>query len=1036
MHWHLPADTVGRFLSRRRTALVVALVGSVLLGPYAHGLPAQDRTIPSRIYFATFGDFYEGEYDEALRQFQSENRGAIKTPQSRWIDSIAYHTMTGECYYHMGRLPEALEHYTSALQLYVAFSGWMMRVQFPPAIRTASVGARTPVPWGQSTRNSQLGYYPESYLIGQGQIDQSKVVQQGGVVQQAQLKPINVKEIIRTTTLAMRRRAELLGPVAQHDSLTQEVLAALVRRPGLPNHWSEAWIDVQLGLAYAAAGKDVEAAQHLQRGLVAAGRYDHPFTSVALVELGRLALRQGNYDAAAKFFLEATYSAVYYTDLGVLEDAFRLGALTHILSGRKGMYPPLAPAVAWAKTKGYRQLQASLLLCAAENQATHGNSRDAGVLLDQARGVIGRRAMGQGAIGGRMQYLSALVFFQQGRMAQGDAALTAAMQYMRIGSRWLLHIALADKLYTSNAATARVAMDLYEQVLRDPQPADWSSDPMESLAVLLTPHPGPLERWFEVSLARNEHEKALEIGDRLRRHRYFSMLPLGGRLQSLRWVLHGPETALDRQSILLRQDLLTRYPAYAELAKQSDALRAELRALPLSPEDTETMTQQRKLIEAMTACSLQQETILREMALRREPASLVFPPLKDVKEIQRSLPEGHAVLAFLTTSRGLYAFLLNNTQYTWWRVGSATRLQTEIVNMLRDMGQHAGNQELDIKQLGADGWKQTAQRALDMILEGSKADLAQQFQELIVVPDGMLWYVPFEALQVQVDGRRRPLIARVRVRYVPTVSLVVPWGKGRRQSATTAVVVGKLFPRDDVEVAQAETEKLGAVLPGVKPLPGPLSGPSAIYATLFDRLVVLDDLPEAEQNPLAFAPIPIDAGKPGNALTDWLALPFGVPDEIVLPGFHTAAERSLRNISPVTAGQEVFLTVCGLMSSGARTILLSRWRTGGRSSYELVREFAQELPHTSPADAYQRAVFLTAGSRVELDAEPRVRRAAQTDELPQANHPFFWAAFMLVDAGATVEAQQAPGMAPAEAEAPPAGPPAAAPAGPPPAVAP
>ncbi|MFW5692963.1 MAG: CHAT domain-containing protein [Thermoguttaceae bacterium] len=987
---------------------------------------AQERNVPSLGYQAAFTDFYEGEYEDALRIFQNESRGAIKTPQSRWIDSIAYHTMVGECYYQMGRLREALDHYTSAMQLFAAFPGWMLRVQFPPAIRPAGAGARVAIPWGNSTRRSQLGYYPKSMLIGQGQIDQNDVVKHGGVVQQATLMPINVQEIVRATTLAIRRRAELLGPVAEHDKLTQDVLSALARRPGPPNHWSEAWIDVQLGLAYAAAGKDQEASQHLQRGMVAAGQFDHAYTPIALLELGRLALRQGEFDAAGKSFLEATYSAVYYSDLGVLEEAFRLGTLTHILSGRKGMYPPLAAAAGWARTKGYRQLQASLLLNAAENQATLGNTGEAGALVDQARTAIGNRTMGQGAIGARLQYLSALVAFQQGRISQGETALADAMQYMQKGSRWLLHIHLADGLFTSNAATARTAMDLYDTVLRDPQPADWSSDPMEALAVLLTPHPGPIERWFEVALARNEHEKALEIADRLRRHRYFSSQALGGRLQSLRWVLHGPEAVLDRQSILLRQDLLVRYPAYEQLARQSEALRAELRAMPLVPDDNAALTQQRKLIEALGSTSAQQEAILREMAVRREPASLVFPPLRDVKEVQRALPEGHAVLAFLATSRGLYAFLLNREQYTWWRVGSAARLQTEIVTLLREMGQHAGNQELDLKQLSDDEWKNTARRVLDMILEGSQADFSKEFKELIVVPDGMLWYVPFEALQVQVDGRRRPLIARVRVRYVPTVSLVVPWGGGRRQSATTAVVAGKLFPRDDEEVAQAEREKLAAVLPGVQALSGPLAGPSAVYATLFDRLVVLDDLPETEKNPMAFAPVPIDAGKAGNSLSDWLTLPFGAPDEIVLPGFHTAAERSMRGVNAASAGQEMFLTVCALMSTGARTILISRWRPGGRTSYDLVREFAQELPHTSPADAYQRAVYLTAGSRIDMDAEPRVRRA-QVDELPPANHPFFWAAYMLVDAGSVPpETEPDPDAAPAaDAPAVPAAPPAA-----------
>jgi len=45
-----------------------------------------------------------------------------------------------------------------------------------------------------------------------------------------------------------------------------------------------------------------------------------------------------------------------------------------------------------------------------------------------------------------------------------------------------------------------VAVDLYGNVLRDPQATDWSASPMESMAVLVTPHPLPLEHWFEAAM--------------------------------------------------------------------------------------------------------------------------------------------------------------------------------------------------------------------------------------------------------------------------------------------------------------------------------------------------------------------------------------------------------------------------------------------------------------------------------------------------------------------------------------------------------
>ena len=141
--------------------------------------------------------------------------------------------------------------------------------------------------------------------------------------------------------------------------------------------------------------------------------------------------------------------------------------------------------------------------------------------------------MGAGRLGGRWSFLNGLVFFQRKKVADGDAAVTAAMHYMEHGSHWLLQILLADKMALASSAP-RQAMEIYRDVLRDPGPADWASDPMESLAVLVTPHPIPYENWFKVALSRKDLEAAIEIGDHMRRHRFFSSMAYGGRLTSLR----------------------------------------------------------------------------------------------------------------------------------------------------------------------------------------------------------------------------------------------------------------------------------------------------------------------------------------------------------------------------------------------------------------------------------------------------------------------------------------------------------------------
>ena len=117
-------------------------------------------------------------------------------------------------------------------------------------------------------------------------------------------------------------------------------------------------------------------------------------------------------------------------------------------------------------------------------------------------------------------------------------------------------------------------------------------------------------------------------------------------------------------------------------------------------------------------------------------------------------------------------------------------------------------------------------------------------------------------------------------------------------------------------------------------------------------------------------------------------------------GFETSLKRP-------AGGEDVFLSLCGLMASGSRTILLSRWRTGGKTSYDLTREFVQELPYTSPTKAWQRSVFLAMQSDLVAAREPRVK-ASNFDAHSKAGHPFFWSSYLLVAPGEISAVAEAP----------------------------
>lgn len=959
------------------------------------------RSVPPPRYFFIFNDFLDGEFNKAGKDFNDEGRGAIKNATSHWIDSICFHAMAGECLYQMGKLPEALDHFNNALALYSAFSDWMIRVQFPPTIQRENVGQIFNCPWGQSTRNAVIGSYPNTMSIGQGNFVTQESIRAGGPQASPLLYPINVQEIVRCTTLAMRRRRELLGPASAYDRLANDVFAALSRRPGPANHWGDAWIGVQLGIAASASGKDAVARTELEQSVVAAGEFDHPMTCIALLELGRLDLQAGDFPTAAQRFLEASISAGQFNDFGIIEEALRQGLAVHLLSNQQGMYPPLEPAAAWAKKYRYFHLQACLETLIAENYNALGETQPAVEAIARARGAVARRAMAAGRTGARLSYVNAQALYAQDRPDQAAAMLDNAMSYQSEGSIWLFQLFRADHQYMKGEIQARVAMELYTQLLRDPQAVDWATEPMEAMAVLVHPHGQVYENWFAAALERREPERAFEIADLIRRHRFLSTLELGGRLVGLRWLLDGPPELLDPQATLERQELLTSFPAYQELARKADALRTQLRQLPAKSDDPDQQRSQAKSLTEWAKISLAQERLLREMALRRKAASLVFPPIRSLDEIQDNLAPGTALLSFLSTEQhGVHGFLITaeKGKYDFWDVPEGAVFQKKLVAFLRAMGHYDPNAEVDAKTLAGDDWRAPGREIWQLLTKGSKAEFPGSFTELAIVPDGALWYLPFEALPTSDEADAEPLLTRIRLRYAPTNGLAVPNRRPRGQGSSTAVIAGKLYSRDDTLETLATAESIAKAIPGAAVFDAPPTAPSVVYRTLFDRLLVLSDIPAPDRDYYAWSPMGIEKGNLGGSLGVWFGLPWGSPDQIILPGFHTAAERALQKTSQSTMGADVFLSLCGLMSTGSRTVLISRWRTGGNACYELMREFTQELPHSSASAAWQRSVMLARDGAVDSERDPRVKRTTNPLELT-AKHPFFWSGYLLADPG-------------------------------------
>jgi len=995
----------GLCLGRTRVCLAPSLVFALAflaacVASHREARAQSSAAVPPASYYRAVGLYQNGDFKSALDQFKIELQGGFKIGQNRWVDSICLYAMVGECHYQLGNYPAALEHFNACLNHWLSMRDWLIKARFTDDIRPAQAGQIRSIAWGPPGRRVKHGSFPEEVLVLQGDDNpagNNQVVRTGGIFVQPTLRPVGVYEQVRTLGLALRRRRELVGPAAERDPMGEKMIAALSRQITSSGHWSRVFADAHLGLAYAAAGNDIMARPMLVQSATAAGGYDHPLTPACLFELGRIDLTQGNFVSAANFFFEASCSAAQFQDVMLIEESLRYGHMAHLLANRTGAYPPLAIAMEWARRNQKNLLYASTATLVAESFSLHGQPDQAAAALAEARKTVQGNSMATARIGARVMGMAAQVAYQQGNLVAGDKSLAAAIAIQQNVSLWLWHIRLADGLWRQQAITAREAMRLYEFLLREPRSADWLSEPLESHAVMSTPRADFYARWFLVAIERKQFESALEIADLARRHRFFSTLPLGGRLLALKWMLSGPLEMLTPQDQLERRDLLGAYPQYARLVQQAEGVRQELAAMPLVAADPMALRKQSDAIDSLASLAAAQDLVLRQMAVRRLPCRMIFPPKRSVAELREALPEKQAILEFFFAGDKVYGILAGKDVFNVWEAGSVADIHDRTIHLMRQLGNVDGNRPLGPKQLVDTTWQKTARELWLDLTKASSSDFQNTFDELVIVPDGALWYVPFEML----SGGTGPLmIEQTRVRYAPTASLAIPFEhRLRHRDDNLVAAVGRLYPRDDLRVGDAAFAQLKGQIPTAialtrKPLPGPMS----LYSAIFDRLVVLDDIAAPQGSAYSFSPVPLAAGSPGSTLDHWLTSPHRSPDQVVLPGFHSAAEDAMKTMTPALAGSDVFLPVFGLLASGSRTVLVSRWRTGGQNCHDLVREFVQELPHASAAEAWQRSVLLACDTALKPELEPRLEIPA-TMEPPKARHPFFWSGYLVIDSG-------------------------------------
>jgi CHAT domain-containing protein len=300
-------------------------------------------------------------------------------------------------------------------------------------------------------------------------------------------------------------------------------------------------------------------------------------------------------------------------------------------------------------------------------------------------------------------------------------------------------------------------------------------------------------------------------------------------------------------------------------------------------------------------------------------------------------------------------------------------------------------------------FKEPARKLYDLLLAPARAQL-QGKDSLVIVPDGALWELPFQALQ---SGRDRFLLEESALFYAPSLSVLYEMSNHRKAGApSTSTLLA--FGNPAFGDAAAERSKL-VLRSGTRPVPLPeaereVKALGEIYGQRNSKIYIGVEAKEERAKAdasnfrvLHFATHGVLNNSspmyshlllsPGSADQDglleaWEFMRLDLnADLVVLSACETARGR-------VGAGEGMIGLTWAIFVAGSPATVVSQWKVDSAATSNLMVDFHRNL-RGSPASAKRRMTKAEALRQAAL----KVMRSSEY------RHPFNWAAFVVVGDG-------------------------------------
>jgi CHAT domain-containing protein len=412
-------------------------------------------------------------------------------------------------------------------------------------------------------------------------------------------------------------------------------------------------------------------------------------------------------------------------------------------------------------------------------------------------------------------------------------------------------------------------------------------------------------------------------------------------------------------------------------------------------EVTEALGPEERISELERLQSQHRAILERIEKLNAELASLVsINPLK-ASEIQALLDADTALLEYFVGSEDRFVFVVTKEKILAVRLNVDSK---RLFQRIRDFRARAV-EGITLDRLVKKTYERSVSELYDILIQPVEEEISGK-KHLVIVPHGMLHYLPFQAL---LSKRGKYLIESFTISYLPSASVLKyarMKNKGNRVELFAAAnPTTELAPLPAAEEEARELSTLfkkRLVLTGREATKTSVKGQSPKYDLLHfsthGEMIESDPL----RSNLRFAPSASDDGK----LTVNEIFDMEIKANLVtLSACETALVKGEEGDFP--KGDDLVGLSRAFIHAGAPSVIASLWKVSDDSTVELMRAFYRNLTSMTKAEALQKAQMdlMKSSIRFHVERGPGgITRSSddQPDMAIDCSHPFFWAPFILV----------------------------------------